>query len=63
VFEGVVGAVLAPILLVLLLLVKAGKLIGADKRRAARHRARQAVHPGAVEDRNGAAQASTRAID
>jgi alkylhydroperoxidase family enzyme len=63
VFEGVVGAVLAPILLVLVLLVKAGKLFGVDKRRAARHRARQAVHPGAVEDRNGAAQASTRAID
>ena len=46
VFEGVVGAVLAPILLVLVLLVKAGKLVGADKRRAARHRARQAVASG-----------------
>ena len=43
VFEGVVGAVLAPILLVLVLLVKLGKLIGTDKRRAARHRASQAV--------------------
>ena len=63
VFEGVVGAVLAPILLVLVLLVKAGKLFGVDKRRAARHRARQAVRPGAVEDRNDAAQVSTRAID
>ena len=38
VFEGVVGAVLAPILLVLVLLVKLGKLVGTDKRRAARHR-------------------------
>jgi AhpD family alkylhydroperoxidase len=43
VFEGVVGAVLAPILLVLVLLVKLGKLIGTDKRRAARHRVSQAV--------------------
>ena len=43
VFEGVVGAVLAPILLVLVLLVKLGKLVGTDKRRAARHRASQAV--------------------
>ncbi len=39
VFEGVVGTLLAPILLVLLLLVKLGKLVGTDKRRAARHRA------------------------
>jgi hypothetical protein len=39
VFEAVVGAVLAPILFLLVLLVKAGKFIGADKRRAARHRA------------------------
>jgi AhpD family alkylhydroperoxidase len=45
VFEGVVGAVLAPILLVLVLLVKSGKLIGTDKRRAARHRASQSVTP------------------
>jgi AhpD family alkylhydroperoxidase len=43
VFEGVVGAVFAPILLVLVLLVKAGKLIGTDKRRAARHRSPQDV--------------------
>jgi hypothetical protein len=63
VFEGVVGTVLAPILLVLVLLVKAGKLFGVDKRRAARHRARQAARPGAVEDSNGAPQSSTRAID
>ena len=45
VFEGVVGATLAPILLVLVLLVKLGKLIGTDKRRAARHRASHDVPP------------------
>jgi alkylhydroperoxidase family enzyme len=38
VFEGVVGTLLAPILLILVLLVKTGKLFGVDKRRAARHR-------------------------
>jgi AhpD family alkylhydroperoxidase len=43
VFEGVVGAVLAPILFVLVLLVKLGKLFGTDQRRAARHRSPQAV--------------------
>ena len=42
-FEGVVGAILSPVLLVLVLLVKLGKLIGRDQRRAARHRAAQAV--------------------
>ena len=41
VFEGVVGAVLAPILLVLVSLVKLGKLVGTDKRRAKRHRSAQ----------------------
>ena len=41
VFEGVVGAVLAPVLLVLVVLVKLGKLIGTDKRRAKRHRSSQ----------------------
>ena len=44
VFEGVVGALLAPILFILVLLVKLGKLVGTDKRRAARHRASQAGH-------------------
>ncbi len=43
IFEGAVGAVLAPVLLVLVLLVKSGKLIGTDKRRAARHHASEAV--------------------
>ena len=38
-FEGIVGAALAPILLVLIVLVKLRTLVGADKRRAARHRA------------------------
>ena len=38
VVEGVTGVVLAPILLLLVVLVKAGKLIGTDKRRATRHR-------------------------
>jgi AhpD family alkylhydroperoxidase len=47
VFEGVVGAVLAPILFILLLLVKAGKLIGTDKRRSKRHRPQEA--PPATE--------------
>jgi AhpD family alkylhydroperoxidase len=41
VFEGVVGAILAPILFALVLLVKAGKLLGTDKRRGARHRSDQ----------------------
>jgi AhpD family alkylhydroperoxidase len=36
VVEGVTGVVLAPILLLLVVLVKAGKLIGTDKRRAKR---------------------------
>ena len=46
-FEGVVGAVLAPVLFVLVLLVKLGKLVGTDKRRAKRHRASQDVpHDG-----------------
>jgi AhpD family alkylhydroperoxidase len=40
-FEVVVGGLLAPILLVLVLLVKLGKLIGTDKRRAKRHRPSQ----------------------
>ena len=43
VFQGVVGAVLAPLLFVLVSLVKLGKLVGTDKRRAARHRASQDV--------------------
>lgn len=41
VFEGVVGASLAPILFALVVLVKLGKIVGTDKRRAARHRASQ----------------------
>lgn len=43
VFEAVIGAALAPTLLVLVSLVKLGKLVGTDKRRAARHRASQDV--------------------
>jgi AhpD family alkylhydroperoxidase len=43
IFEGVVGAVLAPLLFVLVSLVKLGKLVGTDKRRAKRHRAPQHV--------------------
>ena len=39
--EGVTGVVLAPVLLLLVVLVKAGKLIGTDKRRAKRNRATQ----------------------
>ena len=51
VFEGVVGTLLAPILLVLVLLVKLGKLVGTDKRRAARHRAsRPAADSGTRDD-------------
>ena len=46
VFEGVVGAALAPLLFVLVLLVKLGKLLGTDKRRAKRHRASQGVPQG-----------------
>ncbi len=47
VFEGVVGVVLAPVLFVLLALVKLGKLVGTDTRRAKRHRAAQDVpHDG-----------------
>ena len=47
VFQGVAGAVLAPLLFVLVSLVKLGKLVGTDKRRAARHRASQDVpHDG-----------------
>ena len=38
VVEGVAGVVLAPLLLVLVALVKLGKIIGTDKRRAKRHR-------------------------
>jgi AhpD family alkylhydroperoxidase len=38
IFECVVGAALAPILFTLVLLVKLGKHVGTDKRRAARHR-------------------------
>jgi AhpD family alkylhydroperoxidase len=45
VFQGVVGAILAPILFILLALVKAGKFIGTDKRRAKRHGAVQDVPP------------------
>jgi AhpD family alkylhydroperoxidase len=44
-FEGVVGAVLAPVLFVLLLLVKLGKIVGTDKRRAKRNRPSQDVPP------------------
>jgi len=40
-FEGVVGVALAPILFALVALVKLGKVLGTDKRRAARHRAAQ----------------------
>lgn len=43
VFEGVVGAILAPILLLLVSLVKLGKLVGTDKWRAKRHRCSQDV--------------------
>ena len=43
VFEGVVGAALAPILFALVALVKLGKITGTDKRRAARHRSSQDV--------------------
>ena len=43
VFEGVAGAVLAPVLFVLVALVKLGKLIGTDKRRSARNRSSQAL--------------------
>ena len=38
-FEGVVGVVLSPILFILLLLVKLGKVLGIDKIRTARHQA------------------------
>ena len=38
VVEGITGVVLAPILLLLVVLVKAGKLIGTDRRRARRNR-------------------------
>ena len=38
VVEGVAGVVLAPVLLVLLALVKLGKIVGTDKRRAKRRR-------------------------
>ena len=38
VIEAVAGAVLAPILFLLVLLVKSGKVVGTDKRRAKRHR-------------------------
>ena len=40
VVEGVAGVVLAPLLLVLVALVKLGKIVGTDKRRAKRHGAR-----------------------
>ena len=43
VFEAVVGAVLAPILFVLVLFVKLQKLVGTDRRRADRNRTAQAV--------------------
>ena len=42
-FEGFVGAALAPLLLVLVSLVKLGKLVGTDKRRAKRNRSSQDV--------------------
>jgi AhpD family alkylhydroperoxidase len=53
VFEGVVGAVLAPVLFVLVLLVKSGKLLGTDKRRAARHRSPQDVPQDSGSSRTG----------
>ncbi len=53
VVEAVAGFVLAPILLLLVLLVKLGKLVGTDKRRAKRHRIPQHAQ------RDGA---STRAL-
>jgi AhpD family alkylhydroperoxidase len=43
VFEGVVGALLAPFLFVLVLLVKLGQILGTDKRRSTRHGASQEV--------------------
>ena len=43
VVEGISGVVLAPILLLLVVLVKAGKLIGTDRRRARRHRPAQVL--------------------
>jgi AhpD family alkylhydroperoxidase len=43
VVEGISGVVLAPILLLLVVLVKAGKLIGTDRRRAKRHRPAQVL--------------------
>jgi len=43
VFEGVVGAVLAPILFVLVLFVKLQKLVGIGRRRADRNQTAQAV--------------------
>ena len=46
VFEGIAGALLAPILLLLILLVKLGKLVGRDKWGAQRHRASQDVQQG-----------------
>lgn len=50
VFEGVVGAGLAPILLLLVSLVKLGKLVGTDQWRAKRHRSSQDVpHEGGSE--------------
>ncbi|QDU28981.1 Carboxymuconolactone decarboxylase family protein [Anatilimnocola aggregata] len=44
-FEGVAGAALAPILFALVALVKLGKVLGTDKRRAARHRVSEDVPP------------------
>ena len=46
VVEGVAGVVLAPLLLVLVALVKLGKIIGTDKRRAKRHRPPQDISRG-----------------
>lgn len=46
VVEGVAGVVLAPLLLVLVALVKLGKIIGRDKRRAKRHRPPQDISRG-----------------
>jgi len=53
VFQGVVGALLAPILFVLVVLVKLGKLLGTDKWRAERHRAAQEVPHDSGSSRTG----------
>jgi len=51
VVEGVAGVGLSPVLLLLILLVKLGKLVGADKRRAKRNRIASKAQAGRASKR------------